>query len=407
VGKVIAGRKAAVLAALPLMIVAACGGSDDGGGGGGGNGDGGDQSDAGPYKLGLVYSSEGPFATNSATARNGANYAADLLNADGGVNGRDIELVEVDARNDPQTLVTTIPELVSEEEVFAILGPVDSAGCEIACAVSADLEVPIVSAGAGRPGVLEPSRPWSFAMTAPDASNSIPVLSAVMEQEGFETAAIIVDDATATTKAQGDLYNEVFDSSDVEVVSTTTFASGDQSFTSQVTSMAAENPDVIALAAGPADSARIAVEIRAQGLEATLIGTGSLQAGGTDYINGAGEAAEGTITAAQFNPDNTDEPAATLLDQAEKDNDLEVVSLNFAYAFDLVNMIAEFLDESDATASSDTLADDRQGLLDYLEGVDPYEGMSGDVRFAEDGTGDRPELYAVVENGEFVISEVG
>ncbi len=406
-GKVIAGRKAAVLAALPLMIVAACGGSDDGGGGGGGNGDGGDQSDAGPYKLGLVYSSEGPFATNSATARNGANYAADLLNADGGVNGRDIELVEVDARNDPQTLVTTIPELVSEEEVFAILGPVDSAGCEIACAVSADLEVPIVSAGAGRPGVLEPSRPWSFAMTAPDASNSIPVLSAVMEQEGFETAAIIVDDATATTKAQGDLYNEVFDSSDVEVVSTTTFASGDQSFTSQVTSMAAENPDVIALAAGPADSARIAVEIRAQGLEATLIGTGSLQAGGTDYINGAGEAAEGTITAAQFNPDNTDEPAATLLDQAEKDNDLEVVSLNFAYAFDLVNMIAEFLDESDATASSDTLADDRQGLLDYLEGVDPYEGMSGDVRFAEDGTGDRPELYAVVENGEFVISEVG
>lgn len=400
------GRKAVVLAAVPLMIVAACGGSDDDGGGGGGSG-GEDQSDAGPYKLGLVYSSEGPFATNSATARNGANYAAGLINADGGVNGRDIELVEVDARNDPQTLVTSIPELVSEEEVFAILGPVDSAGCEIACAVSAELEVPIVSAGAGRPGVLEPSRPWSFAMTAPDASNSIPVLEAVVEQEGFETAAIIVDDAVATTQAQADLYNEVFSSTDVEVVSTTTFASGDPSFTSQVTSMAAENPDVIALAAGPADSARIAVEIRAQGLESILIGTGSLQAGGTDYINGAGEAAEGTITAAQFNPDNTDEPAATLLAQAEEDNDLEVVALNFAYAFDLVNMIAEFLDESDATASTDTVEDDRQGLLEYLEGVDPFEGMSGDVRFAEDGTGDRPELYAVVENGAFVISEVG
>lgn len=389
------------------MIVAACGGSGDGGGSGGGGGSSNDQSDAGPYKLGLVYSSEGPFATNSATARNGANYAADLLNADGGVNGRDIELVEVDARNDPQTLVTTIPELVSQEEVFAILGPVDSAGCEIACAVSADLEVPIVSAGAGRPGVLEASRPWSFSMTAPDASNSIPVLTAVMEQEGFETAAIIVDDANATTKAQGDLYNEVFDSSNVEVVSTTTFASGDQSFTSQVTSMAAESPDVIALAAGPADAARIAVEIRAQGMDGTLIGTGSLQAGGTDFISGAGDAAEGTITAAQFNPDNTEEPAATLIAQAEEDNGLDVVPLNFAYAFDLVNMIATYLDDSDATASSDTLAEDRQGLLDYLEGVDPFKGMSGDVRFADDGTGDRPELSAVVENGTFVISEVG
>ncbi|MGI8723537.1 MAG: ABC transporter substrate-binding protein, partial [Geodermatophilaceae bacterium] len=169
----------------------------------------------------------------------------------------------------------------------------------------------------------------------------------------------------------------------------------------------AESPDVIALAAGPADAARIAVEIRAQGMDGTLIGTGSLQAGGTDFISGAGDAAEGTITAAQFNPDNTEEPAATLIAQAEEDNGLDVVPLNFAYAFDLVNMIATYLDDSDATASSDTLAEDRQGLLDYLEGVDPFKGMSGDVRFADDGTGDRPELSAVVENGTFVISEVG
>ncbi len=405
--RAIPGHRMAVLAALPLLVVAACGGSDDGGGGGGGSEDGGDQSDAGPYRLGLLTSSEGPFANNSATAAAGANYAVDQINADGGVNGRDLELVEVDARNDPQTLVTAIPELVSEDEVFAIVGPVDSAGCEIACAVSAELEVPIVSPGAGRPGVLEPSRPWSFTMTAPDAANSIPVLEAVMEQEGIQTAAIIVDEANATTKAQSDLYTEVFGNSDVDVVSTVTFTSGDPSFTSQVTSMAAENPDVIALAAGPADAARIAVEVRAQGLESLLIGTGSLQSGGTDYIGGAGEAAEGTITAAQFNPDNPDDPAAALLAQAEEDNDLDVVPLNFAYAFDVIGMIADYLDTSDATASPDTIEDDRQGLLDYLEDVEAYEGMSGDVGFADDGTGQRPELYAVIENGQFVISEVG
>ncbi len=394
-------RRGTVCVVLAALFLAACGGDDEGGGGGG------DQSDAGPYRLGLVHSSEGPFATNSATMRAGANYAVDLINADGGVNGRDLELVEVDARNDPQTLVTAIPQLVSEEEIFALLAPVDSAGCEIACAIAADLQVPAISAGAGRPGVLEPSRPWSFTMTAPDASNSIPVLQAIMEQEAVQTAAIIVDEANATTQAQGDLYSQVFDGSDVELVSTVTFASGDSSFASQVTSMASANPDVIALAAGPADAARIAVEIRSQGLESLLIGTGSLQAGGTDYISGAGDAAEGTLTAAQFNPDNPDEPAASLLAQAVEDNDLDAVSLNFAYAFDIVNLIATYLTDSGATAGSDTLEEDRQGLLDYLEEVEAYEGMSGDVTFAEDGTGDRPELYAVVENGAFVISEVG
>ena len=295
---------AAAIAALALLPMTACG-SDEG------------ASDD-VYRIGLVHSSEGPFATNSETMRAGARYAAELINADGGVNGRDIELVEVDYRNDPQSLVTDIPKLVSEDQVFAIVAPVDSAGCEIACLVASDLKVPIVSAGAGRPGVLEPSRPWSFTMTAPDAANSIPVLSSVMEDEGVQTAAIIVDEANATTEAQSALYQEVFDATGVEVVSTTTYTSGDSSFTSQVTSMAAKKPDVVALAAGPADASRIAAEVGAQGLDTLLIGTGSLQAGGTDYINGAGEAAEGTITAAQFNPDNPDEPAAVFAGRGRK-----------------------------------------------------------------------------------------
>jgi branched-chain amino acid transport system substrate-binding protein len=396
------GRRAAVAVVVPLLFVAACGGSDDNGGGGGG---GSDQSDAGPYKLGLVYSSEGPFANNSATARAGANYAVDLINEDGGVNGRDLELVEVDARNDPQSLVTAIPKLVSEDGVFAIIAPADSAGCEIACAASAQLEVPAISPGAGRPGVLEPSRPWSFTLAQPDAANSIPVLSAVVEQEGIKTAAIIYDEANATTKAQNDLFNEVFADTGVDVVSTTTYTSGDPSFTSQVTSMAAANPDVIALAAGPADASRIAVEVRAQGLESLLMGTGSLQSGGTEYLNGAGDAAEGTITAAQFNPDNPDQPAADLLAQAREDNDFDVVPLNFSYAFDIVNMIANYLGDNEIEASEDSVADDRQGLLDYLQS-ETLEGMSGDVKFAEDGTGDRPQLYAVVTDGKFVIQEI-
>lgn len=397
------GRRATALAVLPLLFLAACGG-DDGGDSGGGGGE--DQSDAGPYRVGLVYSSEGPFAGNSATARAGANYAAELLNADGGINGRDLELVEVDARNDPQSLATTIPELVAQDEVFAIIAPADSAGCEIACAVAAELEVPAISPGAGRPGVLEPSRPYSFTMTSPDAANSIPVLEAVTEQEGYETAALIIDEANATSQAQGELYREVFESTGVEIVSEVTFSSGDPSFTSQVTSMASESPDVIALASGPADAARIAVEVRAQDLDSVLMGTGSLQSGGADYISGAGEAAEGTVTAAQFNPENTDEPAASLLAQAEEDNDLEEVPLNFAYAFDIVNLIAGYLTDSGATAEVDTVEEDRQGLMDYLEGVDPFEGMSGDVRFADDGTGDRPELFATVTDGRFVVSEV-
>lgn len=389
-------RRAAALLAVPLLALTACGGDSAGG-------DGGDGGDTSPYKLGLIYSSEGPFANNSATARAGAQYAVELLNADGGVNGRQLELVEVDARNDPQSLTTTVPQMVSRDGVFAIIAPPDSAGCEIACAVAAELETPAMSPGAGRPGVLEPSRPWSFTLAAPDAAVSTPVLTGVAEADGFERAALIYDEANATTKAQVELFKDVFEAAGVEVVSETTYTSGDPSFTSQVTSMASATPDVIALAAGPADAARIAVEVRAQGLDSTLMGTSSLQSGGTEYINGAGEAAEGTVSAAQYDPDATEEPAATLLAQAREDNDLDVVPLNFSYAFDIVNLIAAYLTESGATGAEDTVAEERQGLLEFAEAAE-LDGMSGTVAFNDDGTGDRPELEAVVEGGQFVIS---
>lgn len=392
-------RMAVLLAVVPLLALSACGGDSAG--------DGGDTASQDPYKLGLIYSSEGPFANNSATARAGAQYAVELLNADGGVNGRQLELVEVDARNDPQSLTTAVPQMVSRDGVFAIIAPPDSAGCEIACAVAAELETPAISPGAGRPGVLEPSRPWSFTLAAPDALVSVPVLEAISEEEGFTTAAVIFDEANATTKAQVELYKTVFANAGVEVVSETTYTSGDPSFTSQVTSMAAAQPDVIALAAGPADAARIAVEVEAQGLDVALMGASALQSGGTEYINGAGAAAEGTLSAAQFNPDDTEEPAASLLAQAREDNDFDVVPLNFSYAFDIVNLIAQYLTESEATASTETIAEDRQGLLDFLESAE-VDGMSGVVAFNDDGTGARPALKAVVEGGAFVITdEVG
>ncbi len=392
--------------AVGLTVVAvALGACSSSGGTSGGTSSGGSTAGSGGggvFKLGLVTSSTGPFASNYKTMVAGAQYAVKLLNDGGGINGNTVQLVTVDTQNDPKNGVTMVPNLVSNDKVVAIIGPVDSAGCEIVCTTANKLKVPDISPGAGRPGVLANARPYAFTLAQPDAANSIPVLEKATKDKGFKTAAIISDDATATTKAQRELYEQVFKDTNVQVVQKVTFKAGDSSFASQVTSMASGSPDVIALAAGPDDAGRIAREIRSQKLTATLMGTGSLQSGGAAYFAAGGDATEGTVSAAQYDPTDPNEPAKTLLAKAQTDSGQKEIPLNYAYAYDAVNMVAKVI--KDKSITPDTAADQaRTTIQEGLNNLGAYQGMAATSQFQQDGTANRPQLLAVMTKGVFVI----
>lgn len=391
-------RGVACAAFLSLSLLGA-GCSGDGGSDGGGGSQ--------PYRLGLLTTTEGPFASNAKLMQQGVEYAVGKLNDAGGIGGHEVELVTVDTHNNPQNTVTIVTEQATKDRVHAIVGPVDSAGCEIACAAANKLKVPIVSPGAGRPGVLAGARPYGFSMVQPDAANSEPVLKKILASERARTAAIIYDEANATTKAQQQLFAKVFEESGVRVVKSATFSSGDASFAAQVTSIAGARPDVLALAAGPDDAGRIAVEARSQKMTAKLLGTGSLQSGGAAYVKAAGEAAEGTLAAAQFDPHNTEPTAKKLLEQAQKDTGQPEVALNFAYAFDAVNIIAKVIGETKLGPDAGEVAKVREAVMKGLTDLQNYQGMSGATSLGEDGYSIRPELVSRVEGGRFVIVRDG
>ena len=73
----------------------------------------------------------------------------------------------------------------------------------------------------------------------------------------------------------------------------------------------------------------------------------------------AGDAANGTLTAAQYDPHSPDPVASELLAEAEEYLDVDEVPLNFAYAHDAINMIAGIIADQGLTGSDETLAADR------------------------------------------------
>jgi branched-chain amino acid transport system substrate-binding protein len=118
------------------------GGTDEGGTDDGGTGDGGAEGE--PIKLGMATTLSGSIALFGEANRNAAQLAVDELNEAGGVLGRPVELIVRDDQAAPEEGVSIARDLIIDEGVAAMLGPVSSGVALAITEVSAEREVPFI-----------------------------------------------------------------------------------------------------------------------------------------------------------------------------------------------------------------------------------------------------------------------
>ncbi|QAB18219.1 ABC transporter substrate-binding protein [Leucobacter muris] len=107
---------AAALTAAAALVLSGCAGSDGGG-------------EGAPIKLGSVNTISGPATFPEASEAAAAVF--DKVNADGGINGRQIEYKVTDDKADPATATASARELVGSDEVVALVGGASLLDCEI------------------------------------------------------------------------------------------------------------------------------------------------------------------------------------------------------------------------------------------------------------------------------------
>ncbi|WP_245688418.1 substrate-binding protein [Vibrio sonorensis] len=96
-----------------------------------------------PIKIGLVLPLTGTFAVYGQQALRGAELAVDQINAEGGILGHDIQLIVRDNSTDPGKTVKHSRDLIIQEEVFALMGPVSSSSRYAMSEVSEEFSVPM------------------------------------------------------------------------------------------------------------------------------------------------------------------------------------------------------------------------------------------------------------------------
>ncbi len=149
---------------------------------------------AAPMKIGLVLNFTGsPEA--SAERKRAFDLAIQHINEGGGVLGRWVEGISVDATSDPQVAVEEARRLVETAGVHAIVGPnASAAALPIAETVAGPAFIPTISPSATSPRLTDVADGGYFFRNALSDSTQGPVLAQVTQERGFDNVGLLYRD---------------------------------------------------------------------------------------------------------------------------------------------------------------------------------------------------------------------
>ena len=196
----------------------------------------------------------------------GAELARDAINAAGGVNGMQVELVHRDELTD--TLADTLTELVEVEKVVGIIGPVFSSH---AVTIDPNLQIPIL-AGATDANRVTQTNDFIFLVGGSNVLHGELMADFAVAELEASTAAIILQDQDVYSGGVANAFDMAFQDLGGTITGKHLYPAGAMDFTEQLTAIKAADPDVLFLASFAPEVPRIMEAARAMGIEAVFIG---------------------------------------------------------------------------------------------------------------------------------------
>jgi branched-chain amino acid transport system substrate-binding protein len=118
-------------------------------------------------KIGAIVAATGPASFLGDPELKTLKHYVAKINADGGVNGKELELIAYDTGANPKKAVTFAKRLVHKDNVAAIIGPSTTGETMAIIPIVEKAKTPLLSMAGGVP-IVEPVKPYVFKIVATD-----------------------------------------------------------------------------------------------------------------------------------------------------------------------------------------------------------------------------------------------
>jgi len=246
-----------------------------------------------PIKIGAIVSLTGTYAGLGEPEKKTIEMEVKRINDAGGVNGRPIEVIFEDDATDEAKAVAAASKLIEQDKVIAIIG---ATGSGQTMAVRGDVDragIPQVSM-AGATAITANFDPLVF-QTPWSNTIVVPYELAAMKADGVKKIGLITDSG-GFGKDGRDVVLAEAKVAGIEVVSDQTFNPGDTDMTAQLTNIKSSDADALVMWTAGKEAATVVKNAKELDLKLPVYGShGNAR---REFIEGAGDAAEGMKFAA-------------------------------------------------------------------------------------------------------------
>lgn len=190
------------------------------------------QAPKGDIQIGALFALTGKMAMVGTTELNFANIAIEEINAAGGINGRQINLVVEDDMGSGKDAVTAANKLMAQD-IKIILGPSSGGVTAAVQPVTSKNKVIIFADTTSVKGLFDNSK-YSF-RTTPVSSDSAPKIARIAKNKYSLSSVAIITEQTEFAKSWSNDFKESFESLGGNVLVNEEYASGTTDFRSILT----------------------------------------------------------------------------------------------------------------------------------------------------------------------------
>jgi branched-chain amino acid transport system substrate-binding protein len=222
-------------------------------------------------KLGTTWAFSGPVSSTSPVERQMAGYFA-MINDQGGVNGRKINLIALDDGYQPPKTVEQTRRLVEQDKVLLMYGQI---GTPTNVAVRPYLnskKVPQLFVTTGSTSLIDPKKyPWTMGFQSSYAAESRVIAKYILAEKPNAKIGILYQDDDFGTDHLQPFLEALGDKAAKMVVAKVSYAVTDPTVTSQILSLKAAGADTLYLMAQSRAAAQAVSAARDQGGENLLL----------------------------------------------------------------------------------------------------------------------------------------
>lgn len=304
-----------------------------------------------------------------------------------------VELVKADNKSDKVEAANAATKLIEQDQVSVILGSYSSTPSLGAYDVIRNGNVPAIGISCTNPAVTEGNDNY-FRVCFIDPYQGKAMANYAFNKLGARTAAVTTEQGNDYSVGLAQYFKEEFENLGGTVYEAA-YQTGDQDFNAQITSLKANNPDVFFVPGNFTEAAMFIKQAKQAGVTVPMLGGDTYEV--QEFIDVAGAEAEGVLFSAFFDADAELTPLTKdFVTKYREANDGKDPAGCTALAYDAYNLACDAIEAANST--------DPVAIRDAIAASD-FVGVTGPVKFDENGDPTKAAVVKKVENGKFVYAD--